>query len=212
MLKRNSNFTLIELIVVVIVLGILAAIVIPNISSFSKEARETQYTADARNVQTALDLYTAKSDDLDGEALQDKAIGGFAATSFLTGKDADGKNEFKTIGSEVDAYGKDVSAAAGPAVTAKLVLVDFDLIHPTHLRKIPKYVDRDVKVTGAGTPDTATGLEFNDYAKKPVAAAVLLDAKGESTAVLQFVSGDKDVKAADTGVTSVPTANVAIIR
>lgn len=209
MLKRNSNFTLIELIVVVIVLGILAAIVIPNISSFSKEARETQYTADARNVQTALDLYTAKSDDLDGEALQKDAATGdlvtFEATSFLIGKNADGKNDFKVIGSQVDAYGKDVTAAAGAPKTAELALVDFDLIHPTHLRKIPKYVDRDVKVTG-------TGLEFNDYAKKPVAAAVLLDANGDSTAVLQFVSGDSDITAVDGAVTPVPTANVAIIR
>lgn len=209
MLKRNSNFTLIELIVVVIVLGILAAIVIPNISSFSKEARETQYTADARNVQTALDLYTAKSDDLDGEALQKDAVTGdlvkFTAANFLTGKNADGKNEFKLIGTDVDAYGKALAAAL-PADEqgAELVLVDFDLIHPTHLRKIPKYVDRDVKVN-------AGALEFNDYAKKPVAAAVLLDAKGDSTAVLQFVSGDT-TKAADTGVTTVPAANISIIR
>lgn len=210
MLKRNSNFTLIELIVVVIVLGILAAIVIPNISSFSKEARETQYTADARNVQTALDLYTAKSDDLDGEALQTQKadptkLNTFTAERFLTGKDADGKQVFKTIGTEVNAYGKDFDAAKDQAGAAELVLVDFDLIHPTHLRKIPKYVDRDVVVN-------AGALEFNDYAKKPVAAAVLMDTKtNQSTAVLQFVSGET-TKAANTGVTSVPATDIAIIR
>lgn len=58
-IKRNNKkfFTLIELIVVVVVLGILAAIVIPNISSFKEEATETAILSDARNIQTAVDMY-----------------------------------------------------------------------------------------------------------------------------------------------------------
>lgn len=50
-------FTLIELIVVIVVLGVLAAIVIPNISSFKDEAQETALLSDTRNIQTAVDIY-----------------------------------------------------------------------------------------------------------------------------------------------------------
>lgn len=53
----KKSFTLIELIVVIVVIGILAAIVIPNISSFKEEAKVTSMVADGRNLQTAIDLY-----------------------------------------------------------------------------------------------------------------------------------------------------------
>lgn len=50
-------FTLIELIVVIVVLGVLAAIVIPNISSFKEEAQETAIKSDTRSIQTAVDMF-----------------------------------------------------------------------------------------------------------------------------------------------------------
>lgn len=55
-------FTLIELIVVIVVLGVLAAIVIPNISSFKEEAKETAILSDARNIQTAVDMFMLEKD------------------------------------------------------------------------------------------------------------------------------------------------------
>lgn len=53
----KKAFTLIELIVVIAVLGILAAIIIPNISNFQEEAYKTQRLADVRNMQTTVDMY-----------------------------------------------------------------------------------------------------------------------------------------------------------
>lgn len=51
---------MIELIVVIVVLGILAAIVIPNISSIQEDASETTMAADSQNIQVAVDRYQLK--------------------------------------------------------------------------------------------------------------------------------------------------------
>lgn len=55
-------FTLIELIVVIVVLGLLAAIVIPNVSSFKDEAIRSEVTSNIKNLQTATDRYGLKND------------------------------------------------------------------------------------------------------------------------------------------------------
>ena len=56
--KRNNAFTLIEIMLVVIIIGILIAMVVPNLSGRSEQARITAARADIEsNVSTALDLY-----------------------------------------------------------------------------------------------------------------------------------------------------------
>lgn len=58
----SKFFTLIELIVVIVVLGLLAAIVTPNISSWQREAETTAVVSNLKNLQTSVDLYTLKND------------------------------------------------------------------------------------------------------------------------------------------------------
>lgn len=58
-ITRNSNqgFTLIEVMVVVIILGILAAIVVPRVMDRPDDARITKAKQDIRAMESALNLY-----------------------------------------------------------------------------------------------------------------------------------------------------------
>jgi general secretion pathway protein G len=54
---RNRGFTLIEIMVVVVILGILAALIIPNIMDRPDQARIAKAKQDIRALDTALSLY-----------------------------------------------------------------------------------------------------------------------------------------------------------
>jgi len=54
---RKNGFTLIEVMVVVVILGILAAMIVPNIMSRPEQARIVKAKQDILAIQSALDLY-----------------------------------------------------------------------------------------------------------------------------------------------------------
>lgn len=56
-IKKQGGFTLLELLIVIVIIGILALLIIPNITSAPKKARDTQRKTDLRAVQKGLEEY-----------------------------------------------------------------------------------------------------------------------------------------------------------
>ncbi len=55
--SRTAGFTLIEVLVVVLILGILAAIVAPRVIGRTEDARRTRALAELKTIESALALY-----------------------------------------------------------------------------------------------------------------------------------------------------------
>lgn len=56
-MKFSKGFTLVEILIVVIILGILAAIVIPQFTQASNDARQSSLSSDLQTVRSQLELY-----------------------------------------------------------------------------------------------------------------------------------------------------------
>jgi len=55
--NRKSGFTLVEILIVVIILGILAAIVIPQFTNASQDARKSSLTSQLQTIRSQVELY-----------------------------------------------------------------------------------------------------------------------------------------------------------
>ena len=61
--RNNKGFTLVEILIVVIILGILAAIVIPQFTNASTDARKNSLTSQLQTIRSQLELYKLQHND-----------------------------------------------------------------------------------------------------------------------------------------------------
>lgn len=63
-MKSRKGFTLVEILIVVVILGILAAIVIPQFSQASTEARESSLSSNLQAIRSQIELYKIQHNDV----------------------------------------------------------------------------------------------------------------------------------------------------
>ncbi len=85
-MRDSKGFTLIELLIVVVIIGILAAIAIPQFASTKEKAFDAAAKSDLRNLMTAEEAYFS-----DFQAYTDVTVGGGAAADL----DGDGNDDFQ---------------------------------------------------------------------------------------------------------------------
>ena len=83
--RKQSGFTLVELLIVAIILAILAAIIIPQFASTTVDAQESALRANASAMRSAIDLYRQQHGTYPGEVASSggTCTGGTAGTGAL---------------------------------------------------------------------------------------------------------------------------------
>ena len=61
MMRNEKGFTLMELMIVIVIIGVLAAIGLPAYNSFIARSKKTVCESNMRVIQTALDMYTIET-------------------------------------------------------------------------------------------------------------------------------------------------------
>ena len=61
--RANRGFTLVEILIVVVILGILAAIVIPQFTQASTEARVSSLQSNLQSIRSQIELYKIQHND-----------------------------------------------------------------------------------------------------------------------------------------------------
>src|SRR2546426_2877043 len=110
-LRQNSGFTLIELMIVVVVIGILAAIAIPNFIAMQNRAKEGSTKANMHTLQLAAEDYGVRNDGVyaaDMTSSGNPTVASSLPSSF--------KNPFDGTTGAGNAY-EDRATFAAPALT-----------------------------------------------------------------------------------------------
>jgi len=84
MLKKREGFTLIELLIVIVIIGILAAIAIPKFGKTREKAYFKAMMSDLRNLQSAQEVYYSTPVNNYTYASTTSALGDYSVSSGVT--------------------------------------------------------------------------------------------------------------------------------
>jgi len=109
MVRNTKGFTLIELLIVVVIIGILAAIAIPQFASTKEKAFDAAAKSDLRNLMTAEEAYFS-----DFQAYTDVTVAAGTAADL----DGDGNDDFSAsqqvaLQATADTNGYEITAQHG---------------------------------------------------------------------------------------------------
>jgi general secretion pathway protein G len=102
-MRAKSGFTLVEILIVVVILGILAAIVIPQFTEASTEAKTSSLVTDLQSVRSQIELYKVQhNDNLPGVANGTHTAGAAFIAAMTDYTDVFGE---PTVRTDPNAYG-----------------------------------------------------------------------------------------------------------
>ena len=121
-LKSESGFTFIELVVVVAIIGILAAIAIPQFAGYRQKGFEATLRADLKNAALAQEAYFAQHRDYKSGPLSASSLDGYNKSPGIIGITAvKGANTFTLTATHANCsgitwlYSSATATVSGPA-------------------------------------------------------------------------------------------------
>lgn len=120
-LKKSKGFTIVELLIVIVVIGILATLVIVTFSGIQQKGRDSQRKTDINALQSHIEAYYAQTGTYPTAAMLNTAA---FRTANMKGLDPEALKDPKATGADINAgvssatqYGY-VATAAGAACPA----------------------------------------------------------------------------------------------
>ena len=110
-MRKENGFTLIELLIVVVIIGILAAIAIPQFTNTKQKAFDAAAQSDIRNMMTAQEAYFFSEQAY--KSSSNLAAGG------KWDLDGDGTNDFQASKNVTVTATADTTSGGGYTITAK---------------------------------------------------------------------------------------------